>query len=153
MTNATLPTEAAARKGIPLFSGLIKYFPKALAAVAEVSKIGNEQHHPGTPLHWDRSKSSDELEAAARHLWEAGTRDALDGCRHSAKLAWRALANLEKEIEREEAGASLAAAGLNDEAVALTFGEQTSDIDGCRHDWAINEHNQITYCANCGATK
>jgi hypothetical protein len=30
----------------------------------------------------------------------AGTMDA-DGVRHSAKVAWRALANLQKEIEKE----------------------------------------------------
>jgi len=38
---------------------------------------------------------------------EAGTVDT-DGVRHSAKVAWRALANLEKELERaEEASASV----------------------------------------------
>lgn len=97
-TSASLPTDAKARKAIPLYSGLVKYFPKALAAVAEVSRIGGEQHHPGEPLHWDRNKSTDEHDALLRHLWEAGTID-VDGCRHSAKLAWRALSALEKEIE------------------------------------------------------
>lgn len=93
-----LPTDAKARKAVPLHSGLIRYFPDALAAVAELSRVGNEQHNPGQPLHWDRAKSTDELDAAARHLWEAGSVDT-DGIRHSAKLAWRALANLQKEIE------------------------------------------------------
>ena len=93
-----LPVDASARKAIPLYSGLVKYFPKALAAVAEVSRIGGEQHHPGEPLHWDRNKSTDEHDAMLRHLWEAGTVD-VDGCRHSAKLAWRALSALEKELE------------------------------------------------------
>lgn len=95
---AALPTDAKARKAIPLYSGLVKYFPKALAAVAEVSRIGGEQHHPGEKLHWDRNKSTDEHDALLRHLWEAGTID-VDGCRHSAKLAWRALSALEKELE------------------------------------------------------
>lgn len=94
-----LPTEAQERKAVPIYSGVIKYFPRALAAVAELSRIGNEQHNPGKPLHWDRSKSGDELDALTRHLVEAGTIDT-DGVRHSAKVAWRALANLEKEIER-----------------------------------------------------
>ena len=31
---------------------------------------------------------------------EAGTTDS-DGVKHSAKVAWRALANLQKELERE----------------------------------------------------
>lgn len=94
-----LPTEAKERKAVPIYSGVIKYFPRALAAVAELSRIGNDQHNPGKPLHWDRSKSGDELDALTRHLVEAGTIDT-DGVRHSAKVAWRALANLEKEIER-----------------------------------------------------
>ena len=96
--NATLPTEAAARKNVPIYSGVIRYFPDALAAVAALSKAGNDQHNPGQPLHWDRSKSQDELDALTRHLFEAGTIDT-DGQRHSAKVAWRALANLQKEIE------------------------------------------------------
>lgn len=91
--------DAKKRKATPLFSGCINYFPNALLAVAELSRIGNDQHNPGTPLHWDRSKSGDELDALARHLIDAGTVDT-DGVRHSTKLAWRALANLQKEIER-----------------------------------------------------
>lgn len=92
--------DATARKATPLFSGCINYFPDALLAVAELSKIGNEQHNPGSALGWDRSKSGDEKDALARHLVDAGTLD-VDGVRHSAKVAWRALANLQKEIEAE----------------------------------------------------
>lgn len=98
-----LPTDAAKRKATPIYSGVMKYFPKALAAVADLSRVGNEQHNPGQPLHWDRSKSTDELDALTRHLVEAGTVDT-DGVRHSTKVAWRALANLEKELEAAEAG-------------------------------------------------
>lgn len=87
------------RKGIPLYSGLLKYFPDALCAVAEVSRVGNEQHNPGQPLHWDRTKSMDQHDCLLRHLLEAGTIDT-DGVRHSAKLAWRALAALQLELER-----------------------------------------------------
>ena len=94
----TLPTNAAARKGVPIYSGVLRYFPDALVEVALCSKQGNDQHNPGKPLHWDRSKSGDELDALTRHLMEAGTYDT-DGIRHSAKVAWRALANLQKEIE------------------------------------------------------
>lgn len=94
----SLPTEARARKAVPIYSGVLRYFPDAIAAVAELSRIGNDQHNPGKPLHWDRSKSGDELDALTRHLMEAGTVDT-DGVRHSAKVAWRALANLQKEIE------------------------------------------------------
>ena len=101
----TLPTDAKARKAVPLYAGCLRYFPDALAAVAELSRVGNKQHNPGKPLHWDRSKSGDELDALLRHLLDAGTMDT-DGVRHSTKVAWRALANLQKEIETVEKGLS-----------------------------------------------
>ena len=89
------------RKQLPIYSGVLKYFPDALAEVSKVSLAGNEQHNPKQPLHWDRSKSTDELDALTRHLLEAGKLDT-DGIRHSAKLCWRALAHLQKEIEESE---------------------------------------------------
>jgi len=89
-----------ARKQVPIATGVLDYFPDALAAVAECSRAGNEQHNPGKPLHWDRSKSTDESDALIRHFLERGTVDT-DGMRHSAKVAWRALALLQKEIEAE----------------------------------------------------
>lgn len=49
-------TKAQIRKEHPVFSGVIKYFPDAIMMLANVSWRGNEQHHPGTPLHWDRTK-------------------------------------------------------------------------------------------------
>lgn len=109
----TLPTDAAARKAVPIYSGFVKYFPLAMAEVAQLSRIGNEQHNPGKPLHWDRSKSGDELDAAMRHLLEAGAVD-VDGVRHSTKLAWRAMANLEKELEGAK-GCQLGAPGTDNQ--------------------------------------
>tara|TARA_Y100000590_G_scaffold207939_1_gene235553 strand:+ start:76 stop:372 length:297 start_codon:yes stop_codon:yes gene_type:complete len=87
------------RKQLPVYSGVLKYFPDAIAEVSKVSRAGNEQHNPNKPLHWDRSKSTDELDALTRHLLEAGKIDT-DGIRHSAKIAWRALSNLQKELEQ-----------------------------------------------------
>jgi len=91
----------AARKATPVYSGFLKYFPLAIAEVAKCSRIANEQHNPGTPMHWDRAKSGDELDALARHLIDAGTMDD-DGIRHSTKVAWRAMANLQKELEANQ---------------------------------------------------
>lgn len=93
-----LPSGAAERKRIPLYSGLVKYFPDALVAVASLSYIGNQQHNPGAKLHWDRTKSQDQEDTLLRHLFEAGTVDS-DGVRHSTKVAWRALALLQLELE------------------------------------------------------
>lgn len=112
------------RKAIPIFEGVLMYFPKALAAVAEVSAAGNKQHNPGQPLHWARSKSTDQYNTALRHMmdhrmgggrvegeptgelaftnngWVIQHRDE-DGVRHLAKAAWRVLAALELAIEEE----------------------------------------------------
>lgn len=92
--------KAADRKRIPIATGVIDYFPLALIEVAKCSQKGNDQHNPGSPLHWDRSKSGDESDALMRHFLDRGTFDT-DGIRHSAKVAWRALAMLQKEVENE----------------------------------------------------
>lgn len=97
----TLPEAAAERKEFPIASGLLDYFPDALAAIANISYRGNKQHHPDKPLHWDRSKSADEADTAMRHFLQRGTLDT-DGARHTAKAAWRILALLQKEIENEQ---------------------------------------------------
>jgi len=94
-----MTTDSDARKEIPIASGCLDYFPDALAAVAELSYTGNQKHNPGQPLHWARGKSKDEADCLIRHFLERGTVDT-DGIRHSAKVAWRALALLQKEIEQ-----------------------------------------------------
>jgi len=98
---STFPKDAAGRKCTPVGTGVLDYFPDAMIAIAQVSYAGNEQHNPGQPLHWDRSKSVDESDAMMRHYLQRGQWDS-DGQRHSAKLAWRALALLQKEIEAEQ---------------------------------------------------
>jgi hypothetical protein len=97
--NINNTTKAEERKATPVYSGVLMYFPDAINIVAQCSQAGNDQHHSDKPLHWDRAKSGDEKDALTRHLMEAGTIDD-DGIRHSAKVAWRALANLQKELER-----------------------------------------------------
>ena len=88
------------RKEYPVATGVLDYFPDAIMMVSRVSFIGNQQHNPDQPLHWDRSKSKDEADALLRHFIQRGTIDT-DGVRHSAKVAWRALALLQKEIEAD----------------------------------------------------
>jgi len=90
-----LPVLAADRKQVPMYRGLFCYFPRALAAVAHHSYVGNLQHHADEPLHWDRSKSTDEEDALLRHVLEGDW----------TAVAWRALAKLEKHLEAaREAG-------------------------------------------------
>ena len=95
-----LTTDKQERKDTPIYSGVLKYFPDALAEVAKTSKAGNDQHNPGELLHWAKEKSTDHADCIIRHLIDAGTYDT-DGIRHSAKVAWRALALLQTEIEDE----------------------------------------------------
>lgn len=98
-----LPKDAKERKRLPLARGLLDYFPDALCEVVKASIAGNDQHLNGQPLHWDKSKSSDEADALLRHLIDRGKVDS-DGVKHSAKVAWRALAMLQREIENEAEG-------------------------------------------------
>lgn len=95
-----LPTDPAERKSIPICTGVLDYFPLALAEVARVSKAGNDQHNPGQPLHWDRTKSLDHADCIPRHLIDRFARDS-DGQRHAAKMAWRSLAFLQTLLEDE----------------------------------------------------
>jgi len=85
------------RKHYPVDSGCFKYFPNALKYVSHVSWVGNEQHNPGTPLHWDRNKSQDDADARARHI--LGDEYDVDGVLEEGKAAWRSLAVLEKKLE------------------------------------------------------
>jgi len=86
-----LPTDSAERKTYPLYMGLFKYFPRALAAIAHHSFIGNEKHNPGEELHWAREKSMDQEDCLLRHVLEGDW----------TAVAWRALAKLELELEQQ----------------------------------------------------
>jgi hypothetical protein len=101
-----LPTEYAARKAIPIFTFLTKYFPDAVLAMVDVSVKGNKQHNPElkpADIKWSREKSTDQLNTAMRHLWDhgTGTPKDTDGAYHLAKAAWRILAELQLTIESE----------------------------------------------------
>jgi len=96
--------DSAKRKTYPVYSGVLGYFPAAIAEVSRVSYVGNNQHNPGEPLHWDRGKSTDQGDTALRHIMdhENDPKDT-DGCYHLAKAAWRILARLQLQLEAEGA--------------------------------------------------
>lgn len=126
---STLPTDSAERKNYPLFEGCIAYFPAALAGVARHSKMGNDKHNPGEPLHHARGKSTDHKDCIVRHLidladlirehdelcqsrcvetQEYAVPAAQDAILDEANaLAWRALA-LSQELHELYGGAPLA---------------------------------------------
>lgn len=95
----TLPNDSAARKRLPVVSGMLDYFPDACVAVAAVSVYGNDKHNPGEPLHHARGKSMDHADAIGRHLLDRGEYDEDTGLLHDAELAWRAMANLQQTLE------------------------------------------------------
>lgn len=101
-----LTTDSAARKNVPICTGVFDYFPLALAEVARLSKIGNDKHNAGQPLHWSRDKSTDHADCIIRHMLDRGTIDA-DGILHDAKVAWRALAQLQLALEALQQGTDL----------------------------------------------
>ena len=91
------------RKDTPVFSGVLSYFPDALKEVARASLAGQKQHNPDKPLAWDRSKSGNEYDCLSRHLIDAIFEDYdTDGVLHKAKIAWRALAGLQKHLEENK---------------------------------------------------
>ncbi len=94
-----ISNDSIIRKHTPMYSGLIKYFPRALAAVARVSWAGNEKHNAGQPLHWAREKSSDHEDCVIRHMLNPYNKDE-DNELHIVHAAWRALAAAELALER-----------------------------------------------------
>jgi len=103
---ATLPTDSAARKEIPIAEGVLFYFPAAIAEVARISRIGNDKHNPGEPLHHARGKSMDHEDCIVRHTLDARESAGAVRTEHLANRAWRALAALQEHCET--AGAPLA---------------------------------------------
>lgn len=94
------------RKDMPVFSGVLQYFPDAIFELSRQSKKGNDKHNPDQPLHWARDKSSDHADCVARHLIDIGSNwDNIDeetGSYHATALAWRSLALLQTLLERKK---------------------------------------------------
>jgi hypothetical protein len=133
-----LTTDKQQRKETPVCTGVLDYFPDALAAVAHCSKVGNDQHNPGQPLHWAKEKSTDHADCLVRHLMERGTMDT-DGVSHTAKVAWRALSLLQTEIEQERENAERNATDSTYQATAYGI-PCPSEGD---YDWRFQKHSIV----------
>lgn len=96
--NIALPESSEDRKKVPLAS-IFDFFPLAMVELAKCIYVGNEKHNQGNPIQWQREKSDDHSDCLLRHFMERGYTDT-DGIQHSAKVAWRALAILQLELER-----------------------------------------------------
>lgn len=123
----SLTSDIKERKATPICTGVLDYFPNALAAIARLSKKANERHNPGQPMHWAMHKSTDHADCLLRHLADRGQLDAEWGESHTVEVAWRGLALLEVEILAERAGLTSDAylAKLKLEADGFTSGEPT----------------------------
>lgn len=92
------------RKNHPVYSGFLKYFPRACMAISAHSLKANNKHNPGEPLHWNRDKSGDEMDALVRHIVDKA--DGMvydeDGLMVDVAIAWRAMANIEKVLEQQD---------------------------------------------------
>jgi hypothetical protein len=147
-----LPQDNVARKGLPLWLQVTRYFPKALREITKVSVVNNVRYNPGRDpfdINWARGKSNDQLGSGFRHMLESE----VDGKVFEevpeevaritgitriyvlAENAWRANAALELAIEKQEAleaeYAALAAEldGEEEEEVALQTGPSIK-VDG-----------------------
>jgi hypothetical protein len=102
-TRPFIPQGDMERKHAPMFRGLIGYFPAALFEVAAHSFESDQKHNPGNTdgPHWNRGASSDHADCVMRHLTDAGVPGTHDRKKHLRSLAWRALALLQEECERE----------------------------------------------------
>lgn len=119
MSITTLPTDSGARKEYPLLRGFFRYFPAAVARVANLSKRGNDKHNPGEDMHHARGKSTDHGDCILRHTMDAEDLKAwLERCDKSVtpadfyarqvdayldeltQRAWRANAELQEACER-----------------------------------------------------
>ena len=91
------------RKSMPVYSGVLTYFPDALKEVSKCSLAGQKQHNQGNKLYWDKNKSTDNADALVRHLidHDANPIDD-DGILHLAKVAWRALATLQIYLDSKQ---------------------------------------------------
>ena len=86
------------------YRGLIEYFPRAAKSVAEVSTFGADKYE------WNGWKSVSNgvnrySDAMMRHLLDEAAGEEVDsdsGLRHSAHLAWNALARLELILQQCE---------------------------------------------------
>lgn len=130
--------DSATRKATPIYSGVLKYFPDALAAVARLSKKGNDKHNPGEPLHWSREKSTDHGDCIVRHQITFDQVDPESGEYHAAGVAWRALAQLQLLEEGrllEALNGPMGKQGCLFEQVCKP-GEEWERGTGVRPDWA-----------------
>lgn len=139
-------TDSATRKATPIWSGVLRYFPDALAAVARLSKAGNDKHNPGEPLHWSRGKSNDHGDCLVRHQMTPDMIDPETGELHATAVAWRALAQLQL-LEEARSNTDLTTADLRGNVLRRRAERQ----DACQHQFInVTDKPDMKGCPLCG---
>lgn len=96
---------------LPVFQGFIKYFPRAIEAVAAVSLAGAKKYAGGKyPTKWAEVPDGQlrYSDAMVRHMLEEAKGNFVDvgegstGCLHLAQEAWNILARLELYLRELE---------------------------------------------------
>jgi len=92
------------RKGQPVYTGVLKYFPDAIKYIGHVSLVGGKQYgQDETNIFWDRDNTSVNEDALVRHLIDHSKNPKdTDGVYHLGKVAWRALAALQEMLEENK---------------------------------------------------
>ena len=139
-----LPQDPKERKKWPVGTFLREYFPDAFCYLANLSWKANEQHNPGEPMHWARGKSTDQEDTMLRHFMEGGTVDT-DGLLHSAKVAWRALATLQLELEERFKDDGEDTEPLCDDCLSYRFECECGEL--CQEPYPY----PVRYCVNLRA--
>ena len=90
----------------PVFQGALDYFPRAIAAVSDVSMVGAKKY---SWKGWEKVLDGFNRysNALARHLLAESTEGPIDadtGELHAAQVAWNALARLELLLRDRENG-------------------------------------------------
>ena len=113
------PADDKARKMLPVFSMITRYFPKAMREITRVCVANNVRYNPErdpADINWARGKSPDQLGSAFRHMLErivdnhvfepvsaeVEKATGITSVYVLAEAAWRVCAALELEIERCE---------------------------------------------------
>ena len=92
------------RKSTFVYSAF-EFFPDALMELGRAISAGQDQHirdngETQSPQ-WDRTKSNQHMQSMARHMvdYAKGVEIDTDGTYHLSKIVWRALAQLQMDIE------------------------------------------------------
>ena len=113
------PSDDKARKMLPIFRMVTRYFPKAFREITKVCVANNVRYNPDrdpADINWARGKSTDQLGSAFRHMLEYTVDGQIyeelspelaamvqfDRVYVLAEAAWRLCAALELEIEAQE---------------------------------------------------